>query len=238
MNKKIGVLDSGIGGTTTLREIRKLLPCENFLYFGDSKNCPYGEKSDEELLALSRKNVKRLLKENVKLIVVACNTLTTRVLKMLRGEFKEIDFIGTEPALKPALESPYKNILILSTPATARFLEPNLSTVLKENPEKTVLNLPCPGLASAIESRDNALVEKTLENLLSPLRKDFCKKVELVVLGCTHYPIILEKFKLFFPNAIFLDGNAGVARRVKEILEQKNLLTFSASEGTVEYIFT
>lgn len=237
-SSKIAVLDSGIGGTTTLREVRKLLPSENFLYFGDSKNCPYGEKTDAELLEISRENVRRLLKEDIKLIVVACNTLTTRVLKTLREEFKEIAFIGTEPALKPALKSPYKNILILSTPATARSLEPKLSAALKENPGKTVLNLPCSGLAAAIESRDDALISETLKKNLAPLPEATRQSIEIIVLGCTHYPIIKEKIKSYFPNAELVDGNAAIARRVKDILEQKNLLNQNPASGVVEYIYT
>ena len=239
-SSKIAVLDSGIGGTTTLREIKKLLPAENFLYFGDSKNCPYGEKSDAELLEISKANVARLLKEDIKLIVVACNTLTTRVLKTLRCEFPEIDFIGTEPALKPALESSAKKIAVLSTPATAESLEKRLSTpVLSElGSAPKIFNLSCPGLAAAIESRDESRINETLTQILEKVKEETRQSVELVVLGCTHYPIIKEKIKPFFPNARLIDGNAGVARRVKALLEQKNLLNLNKESGVVEYIYT
>ncbi|MBQ6147653.1 glutamate racemase [Candidatus Saccharibacteria bacterium] len=250
---KIAVLDSGIGGTTTLREIRKLLKSENFLYFGDSKNCPYGEKTDAELLKLSRNNVERLLKENIKILVVACNTLTTRVLAPLRKEFPELIFVGTEPAIKPALESGAKKIVILSTPATARSLEENqlkslnYSKTISSSPQSTptspsapleILNLPCPTLAAAIESRDNRLIDETLATLLGDIKKETRAFVESVVLGCTHYPIIKEKIKSYFPNAELVDGNAAIARRVKDILEQKNLLNQNPASGVVEYIYT
>ncbi len=238
-NSKIAVLDSGIGGKTTLAAVKKLLPRETFIYFGDTKNCPYGEKSDEELLKISRENVKNLLKEDIKLIIIACNTLTTRVLKTLREEFKEITFIGTEPALKPALASGAKKIVILSTPATARSLEENqlkslnYSKTISNSPQSPsspssspleILNLPCPNLASAIESRDERLIDKTLETLFNDIKKETRQSVESVVLGCTHYPIIKEKIKVYFPNATFFDGNIGVAHQTKRFLEEKNLL--------------
>ena len=102
MNRKIGVFDSGIGGITVLKEIIKILPNEDYLYYCDSKNNPYGEKSDIELLEITNNIVNFFIKKDVKIIVVACNTATTRCIKTLRKMYPDILFVGTEPAIKLA----------------------------------------------------------------------------------------------------------------------------------------
>ena len=118
MNKKIGIFDSGIGGLTTLKEIQKLLPNEEYIYYADSKNNPYGEKSEEELNNIVTNIVELLLKEDVKLIVIACNTATTRCIKLLREKYPQMIFVGTEPAIKVACDKNYKNTIVMATPNT------------------------------------------------------------------------------------------------------------------------
>ena len=115
---KIGMFDSGIGGLNVLEEVRKLIPNENIIYYQDSSNNPYGEKTDEQLWKIVNNIVKYLISNGVKEIIVACNTATTRCIKRLREEYKDIIFIGTEPAIKVATDNNYKNILLLGTPGT------------------------------------------------------------------------------------------------------------------------
>ena len=115
----IGIFDSGIGGTSILKEIHCLLPFESVIYLADSKNAPYGDKSKDEIIALSIKNTELLLDKNCKIIVVACNTATTNAIKTLREKYPNTPFIGIEPAIKPAaLNSNTKTIGILATKGT------------------------------------------------------------------------------------------------------------------------
>ena len=119
---KIGMFDSGIGGLNTLEAVKKLLPNENILYYQDSINNPYGEKTDKQLQTITSNIVDYLQEKGVKEIIVACNTATTRCIKYLRNKYKDIIFIGTEPAIKVATDNNYQNILLLATPATVNIL--------------------------------------------------------------------------------------------------------------------
>ncbi len=235
MNKKIGIFDSGIGGLTTLEEIRKILPNESYIFYADTKNNPYGEKNKEELCNITEEIVEFLLKKDVKLIVIACNTATTNCIDYLRNKFKDISFIGTEPAIKVACDNNYKNTLVMATPSTINSERTHslLENNIKEN--ENFYLIPCEGLANAIETKNKLKIDELLHKYLDNY---IDKKIDSIVLGCTHYPIIKDKIQEFFPNAKLIDGNLGVAKRVKFILEQNNLLSDSKIEGTVEFIQT
>ena len=232
MNKKIGVFDSGIGGTTTLKEIINILPNEDYIYYADTKNNPYGNKSDEELYKIVKNVVEKLLKKDVKIIVIACNTATTRCIKRLREEFKDMMFVATEPAIKVACDNNYKNTLVLATPGT---ISSERTRMLIDDNKKDFENLfliSCDGLANAIEKNDNVDIKENLDKYLLPYKD---KKIDAIVLGCTHYPIIKDKIQSYFKNATLIDGNKGVAKRVKYLLETNNLLN---DKGTshIEFI--
>ncbi len=233
MDKKIGIFDSGIGGLTTLEEIKKLLPNENYIYYADTKNNPYGEKSKEELCSITENIVNYLLERDVKLIVIACNTATTNCIEYLRNKFKNIEFVGTEPAIKVACDNNYKNTLVLATPSTinSERTQSLLEKNIKEN--ENFYLIPCEGLANAIEKKDDDKINELLDKYL----KDY-KNIDSIVLGCTHYPIIKDKIQKYFPNAKLIDGNIGVAKRVKFILERDNLLSKSNNKGIVDFIQT
>ena len=235
MNKKIGVFDSGIGGLTTLEEIKKLLPNEDYIFYADTKNNPYGVKSKEELCSITDEIVKFFLKNNVKLIVIACNTATTNCIEYLRNKYKDINFIGTEPAIKVACDNNYKNTLVMATQGTINserthsLLEKNI----KEN--ENFYLLPCEGLANAIETKNDSKIDELLKKYLTEYQN---KQIDAIVLGCTHYPIIKDKIQSYFPKAKIIDGNIGVAKRVKFILEENNLLNNKKEKGNVEFIQT
>lgn len=222
MNRKIGIFDSGIGGLTTLNEIKKLLPNENYIFYADSKNNPYGEKTTEELLKITRNIVNYLLKKGVKIIVIACNTATTKCISTLRKEYPNTIFVGTEPAIKVACDNNYKNTLVLATPGTISSDRTHeLIEKYKKNNENIYL-VACDGLANAIE-RNN---QNDVDNLLKKYLKQYqTYNIDAIVLGCTHYPIIKDKIQSYFPNSKIIDGNIGVAKRVKFILETNNLLS-------------
>lgn len=214
---KIGVFDSGIGGTSVLEAIKKLLPNEEYYYFADSKNCPYGEKEDDELYRIVKGNVEFLINWGAEIIVIACNTATTRCIEKLREEFK-IPFVGTEPAVNLAVKSNANKILVLATPGTIH--SERLETLVKENQRQNqaIDLLPCPGLADTIEfnlNKDESKIYKKLEELLNNLPKDY----DSIVLGCTHYSLIKPLIQEFFPSAELVDGNEGIAKRVKELVK-------------------
>ncbi|MBQ9180661.1 glutamate racemase [Candidatus Saccharibacteria bacterium] len=213
---KIGIFDSGIGGTTVMQEIKLLLPHEEYFYLADTKNCPYGEKSDKELYAAVTNIVNQLADWGAKLIVIACNTATTRCIKKLRRDYPSITFVGTEPAVKPATEiRGTKDIVILATESTAR--SPRLKYLINtfKKPGQTITVIPCPGLADAIESKDQAKIDSVLSSLLTFSSPD------VIVLGCTHYPLVKNKIAQKYPSAVLIDGGAGVAKRVKTILSSR-----------------
>ena len=235
MKNKIGIFDSGIGGLSTLNEIKNLLPNEEYVYYADSKNNPYGEKSDEELNNIVCEIVDYFISISVKMIVIACNTATTRCIEMLRNKYKDMIFIGTEPAVKVACDNNYKNTLVMATPLTVN--SSRLTSIINDNikeGEKITL-LPCEGLANAIENNDENVINDLLNNLLSKYKNS---SIDAVVLGCTHYPHIKDKIQSYFPDAVLIDGNIGVAKRVKYMLETNNLLNDSIHEGNVEFIQT
>lgn len=235
MNKKIGVFDSGIGGLTTLEEIRKILPNEDYIFYADSKNNPYGEKTIDELNKITKNIVNKLLEKNVKLIVIACNTATTQCINYLRSEFPNMIFVGTEPAIKVACDNNYKNTLVMATPGTI-FSERTHELITNNKREnENIILVPCDKLANAIERNDKKDIDKILHDNLDKYKS---KDIDAVVLGCTHYPIIKDRIQSFFPNSNLIDGNNGVAKRVKNQLEEHNLLSNKKEKGSLEFIQT
>lgn len=218
----IGIFDSGLGGLTVRREILSLMPREDTLYLADSANAPYGEKSPREILELSRRNTKWLLGQGCKLIVVACNTATTNAIESLRREF-EVPFIGIEPAIKPAaLESRSKKIGVLATRGT-------LSSSLFANTSRlyasgiSVLEQEGKGLVRIIESGKwrEAATKKHLESLLEPM---LSAGIDHLVLGCTHYPLLIPQLREILPPSVkILDPGPAVARQTLSVLTSKDL---------------
>lgn len=211
---KIGFFDSGKGGTSILDVVKKLLPNEEYMYIGDSENCPYGEKSDEELMKIVQANVDRLKDWGATIIVIACNTATTRCIDKLRKIYPDLKFVGTEPAVKLAIMSGVKKVLVMATPGTIK--SERLLALVRDNEkqDQEVDLMACPGLADAIEKDEN------IDGVLDELLKDV-KEYDAVVLGCTHYSLIKNKIQRYFPNAKLIDGNEGVAKRVKIIINEK-----------------
>lgn len=215
---RIGVFDSGIGGATVLAALQELLPNEDYHYIADSENCPYGEKSDEELRRIVVMNVEKLRAWGAKIIVIACNTATTRCIGYLRQQYPGITFIGTEPAIKLATKiTDATNILVLATPGT--ITSERTKALLEENqkPGQNIILLPCPGLADVIEKYltiDSSKIVDKLTELLAGVSMP-----DVVVLGCTHYSLIKDYIQDLFPNAKLLDGNFGIACRLKQLLD-------------------
>ena len=233
-NNKIGMFDSGIGGLTVLKELRKLLPNENYIYYADSKNNPYGEKSDEELMGIVTGIVDFLIEKEVKIIVIACNTATTRCINRLRKMYPDMLFVGTEPAIKVACDKNYKNTLVMATPGTIKSERTHELVKLNKRNDQKITLLPCKGLAVAIESGNKDRINKVLHKLLD---KYTYENIDSIVLGCTHYPHVKKNIKEIFPKVKLIDGNKGVSKQVKRQLESHNLLSDSNKHGKVKMIY-
>ncbi len=232
-NLPIGVFDSGLGGITVLREIRKLLPAEDLVFFGDSINAPYGTKPVETIREIAMDRAAHLYAKGVKAIVVACNTATSAAIQKLRETYEDIPVIGIEPALKPAIESgEHPKVIVMGTPTTIR--EVKFRKLLKEYEDRgEIIPIACPGLADLIETGDidGYAIRKYVEDLLFEFRDT---GVDAVVMGCTHYPFIGHVVQDYLGhNVRILDGSAGTARQLKRKLEEKGWLNDSQKEGTV-----
>lgn len=217
-NNPIGLFDSGIGGTSIWTAIHELLPYESTIYLADSKNAPYGQKSKEEIIALSCKNVEILLEQNCKLIVVACNTATTNAIKELRAKY-QVPFIGIEPAIKPAaLNSKTQKIGILATQGTLNSSLFNQATDKYQN--TTIIEQVGHGLVQLIESGkiDSPEMQQLLHTYLQPMIE---ANIDYLVLGCSHYPYLIPQIKRILPNSIqIIDSGEAVARQTQLVLEK------------------
>ncbi len=223
MHRKIGVFDSGIGGLSILKVMKEVMPKENYIYYADSKNCPYGNKSIDELIDITSNIVDYLLSNDVKIIVIACNTATTKCMKVLREKYKDVIFVGTVPAIKVASDNNYKRTLVMATPGTISS-ERTMELVRDNKKEDQEIYLvSCNGLAEAIENNREEEIDKILNNIYLEYKD---KNIDSVVLGCTHYPFIKEKIKKYF-DVDLLDGGLGVSNEVKRQLESRNLLNDS-----------
>lgn len=229
----IGVFDSGVGGISVLRELVKQMPEENFIYFGDSKNAPYGTKTLKEVQYLTGEDAKYLINQGVKALVVACNTATSAAIKILRKEYADMPIIGIEPALKPAvmaLEHP--RVLVLATPMTLK--EEKFMQLLEEHKtEAQIIPLACPGLVEFVERGE--LSSSELENYLIELFAEYTNHpVDCVVLGCTHYPFVKEMIQKVLGNRVQLfDGGAGTARETHRRLMEQGIENPSHQSGRV-----
>ncbi len=229
----IAVFDSGVGGISVLRALLEEMPNENYWYYGDSANAPYGTKTLEEVQKLTISNVDRFLAEGAKGIVVACNTATSAAVRILRQKYPEVPIIGIEPALKPAvLFKKHPNVIVMATPMTLR--EAKFHNLMDRYMGMAqIIPLPCPGLVEYIEHGDiqSAELEQFLEKLFEPFEK---QKIDAVVLGCTHYPFVSRKLqKVLGERVMLFEGGPGTARETKRRLEAAGLLNPKQSKGTV-----
>lgn len=229
--KSIGIFDSGIGGATVLKEILQLLPNENYIYYSDSKNNPYGDKSDKEIFNMCDKIMKKFIQQECKAIVIACNTASAKAAKLLREKYPEEIIIAIEPAYKMVHDYAYeKSTLVMATKGTMES-EKFHTLFEKYNNHKTYL-MPCKGLADIIEEGNDEKIQKYLKNNLA----QYANKTQNVVLGCTHYPLIQEQIKQVLGDVKFFDGAPSLAKHLKEILEEKNLKSESEKHGEIYFI--
>jgi len=217
-NKPIGVIDSGVGGLTVWRELIKMLPNENSIYFADSQNCPYGSKPLETIRELTFNIVKFLLTQDCKLILIACNSISASIINELRKFYPDVPFVGIEPAIKVAAShTKTKNIGVLATEATVKGeLYNHTKTVIPDD-----INIHVQigyNLVDLIElgKINSTETSETLEKYISTLIN---KNVDEVVLGCTHYPFLIDQMKKVSGDKInYIDPASAVVKQVERML--------------------
>ncbi len=230
----IAVFDSGIGGISVLRELVKVMPNEDFLYFGDSLHAPYGTRSLDEVRSLTLNHAKELFDAGAKGLVIACNTATSAAVRTLRDLYPEIPIVGIEPALKPAVEwMEHPKVLVMATPMTIR--EEKFQNLMHRYEERAdIIPLPCPGLMDFVERGD--LEGNDLRKYLNELLFEFRQNpVDAAVLGCTHYPFAGKLIQECLGSAKIFDGGEGTAREMKRRLQAAGLLNQKRENGTVVF---
>lgn len=232
----IAVFDSGIGGISVLKELVSVLPNENFIYFGDTANAPYGVKSAERVRELTFSVYERLRVKGIKAFVIACNTATSVAVSFLRKKYPDEIIIGVEPALKPAARCcEHPTVAVLATPLTLR--EEKFALLLDrfEN-DARVIPFACPGLVEFVERGEveGENLHAFLCDLLSPLKEE---NLDAVVLGCTHYPFVKAEISAVLgENVKIFDGSLGTALNTRRRLEENGLLNDSLEKGSVTFI--
>lgn len=221
-NKAIGVFDSGVGGLTVLAEIRKNLLNENIIYLGDTKNFPYGNKNKEEIIKFAIQNVETLIKQNVKIIVIACGTATSQALDIVKEKF-DIPIIGIiEPTVEYIEKQKYQKVGVIATEGTIR--SGAWEQKLKERmPEIEVTNKACPMLATIAEEGKARSVEgrTAIKEYMRPFKE---KHIDKIILGCTHYPIYEKIIREELEYEVeLINTGVTVSKYLQKYLKEHNL---------------
>jgi glutamate racemase len=236
MNTKhdyIAVFDSGVGGLSVLRHLRRVMPGERYLYFGDSANAPYGTKTKEDVKKLTFDAAQRLISRGIMALVVACNTATSAAIHDLRIAYPDLVVIGIEPALKLAAERfPGGKLCVMATPMTLR--EEKFAALMRRYEEVChVQKLPAPGLVELVEGgkADSPETDSLLKTLFATLEST----PDAVVLGCTHYPFAAKAISRVLGGGVtLLDGGEGTARETRRRLAEAGLLEEGRGELVIE----
>ncbi len=236
-SRAIGVFDSGVGGLSLWREIKHTLPNESIVYLGDGKHCPYGERSQEEILAYSRRAVQEFVKAGCKMIVIACNTATSASISTLREEYPDIPFVGMEPAIKPACEETKSGVIAVL--ATKRSLA---SDIFADKIKRyavggiKVETYVGDGFVEIVE-RGEEQSDKALEVVKPIIEEILLNDVDKIVLGCTHYPFLLPHFLRLTQgrDVDIIDPSPAIVSRIDYLLKENNIE--APTKGDVNYKF-
>jgi glutamate racemase len=231
----IGIFDSGVGGISVLRAIREQMPEESVTYLGDQRHIPYGSRSMDQIRNFSEAITKFLLEKNAKIIVVACNTASAAALNYLREKCPDVQFVGMEPAVKPAAEHTQTGkVGVLATPTT--FQGALYASVVERFANGVELfQNTCDGLVQQIEqgNLEGEETRRILEDALLPMLE---KNIDTVVLGCTHYPFVIPLIQgIVGENVRVIDPAPAVARQAKRLLEAGGMRSESKSKGNLKF---
>jgi glutamate racemase len=233
----VGIFDSGVGGLSVLRAIRQQLPSQPLLYFADQAHVPYGPRPLDQVRMFAESITRFLLNHGARMIVVACNAASAAALHPLREVFTTIPFVGMEPAVKPAAEYTRSGVVgVLATPATFQG-ELYASVVERFGRNVVLLQDTCPGLVNEIEAGrlDSAATRQILELALRPM---LARKIDTVVLGCTHYPFVIPVIQQIVGDAVrVIDPAPAVARQAGRLLTERGWLA-SGDQPVAARFFT
>lgn len=236
-NNPIGVYDSGFGGLSVWRVLYGALPSESLVYLGDGKNCPYGNRSNEEIRELADEAVGELLARGCKLIVVACNTATAAAIEYLRAKYAGVPFVGLEPAVKPACLSTRSGIV--GVLATARSLEGDLfrRTSARYADKVRIIAAVGDGFVEIVENDEEESPE-TLEKVRRVLEPLVSAGADRIVLGCTHYPFLVPAMmKVIGSRDVeIVDSGRAVERRVEQLLDEYGLRADAMHKPVYEFV--
>lgn len=231
-NRPIGIFDSGLGGLSILRDLRTLLPAEDIIYYADNAYCPYGLRSQSEIQERSRLITELLVDHDAKVIVVACNTASSMAIADLRRHFPDLDIVGLEPAVKPAVALTRSGkVGVLATPRTVAgerlrwLIETHAGGI-------DVYTVAAAGLVELVEAGtvSGKDVTEALRPLLDPMIE---ANVDVIVLGCTHYPFLASSIEAYMGSGVpVIDSGQAIARRARHVLESSGLLNGGEAEGS------
>lgn len=230
-NAPIGVYDSGLGGLTVWRELRRQLPSESLVYLGDGKNCPYGSRPKEEIIRLTDEAFAYLLKQGCKMIVVACNTATAAAIDFLRAKYPDLPLVGMEPAVKPACLNTKSGVV--GVLATERSLDGDLfrRTAARYGRGVEVVAAPGTGFVELVENNmeDTPEADETVNWAMAGMLD---RGADQIVLGCTHYPFLLPAIERIVAGrgVTVIDPSPAVARRTAQLLDRFALLAAPGRE--------
>lgn len=234
-NRPIGIFDSGLGGLTVLKEMRKLMPHEDMVYFGDCGRVPYGTKSKETVIKYTLQDIKFLMSKNIKMIIIACNTASACSFELVKGTLSIPVVEVIDPGANAAVrESANKKIGVVGTTGTitSGVYEKEIRNL---NPKAEIYSVTCPLFVPLAEEGwwDNEIAVKTAEEYLVPLKE---KKIDTLVLGCTHYPLLQKTIaKVMGGNVKLVNSGFEVAKVVELLLKDLDLQSESNSEQTSEF---
>lgn len=234
----IALFDSGVGGLSVLRHVRRLLPADPLLYLADQAHVPYGERPAAQIRAFSEAVTRFFLDRGARIVVVACNTATAAALSHLRAAFPHVPFVGMEPAVKPgAAQTRSGRVGVLATAGT--FESQRYASLMERFArDVTLYEDPCDGLVPLIEAGelDAPATEELLRRCLAPM---LAAGVDTLVLGCTHYPFVLPLIRrVAGDGVVIIDPAPAVARQVQRVLARHNLALNAAAPGTVQTFTT
>lgn len=226
MERAIGVFDSGVGGLTVLNSIKSLLPNENIIYIGDNYHCPYGDKTPAQLFKYASGIVEYFIKQNVKLIVLACNTTSSTVLERLQMTYPEVMIIGViDATVNDFINRKVANTLIIATVATIKSNK-YPETIKQIDSKIETFSLATPKLVPLVES---GKYKEGIYDVLHEYLDDYKERIQSIILGCTHYPILKEQIENVLPNIEYVSSSEAISKSVKDILSKKKLLNLNKS---------
>jgi glutamate racemase len=229
-NRPIGIIDSGVGGLTIASVLIEKLPNESIIYIADSKNCPYGNKSAKQIYELAKTMIDFLFKQDIKLLVIACNTITVTSIEKLRNKYPKLPIIGIVPVIKTAVEKTKNNkIGIFSTVATAKSqYQKGLIDKFAKGCEVT--SVGSENLVILLERLEFEAINKILNNELAIFKK---VKIDVLALGCSHFPLIKDEIQNVLPGVLILDSSGAILRQTATVLyNNKNLSSLDNSSYT------